>query len=167
MRTSAYLVMVALVALVSCGVYRQALPAGTSDSAQRATPQAVRPTLPGDGMQDSHDLLWLLGSDRKNLGSDYQQVLDSLEDSKVPTVERAENEAIRFKLASGGLLAEESVAVVGLLRIGVELPAFANSGDLVWVVRISHQVRGVTQEMWISSTTGAVRTMLPMQDESQ
>jgi hypothetical protein len=113
-------------------------------------------------MRDNHDLLWLLGSDPENLSSDYRQVLDTLENSQVPTVEKAEDEAIRFKLASGGLLAEESVAVVGLLRIGVELPTFANSGDLVWVVRISHQFRGVTQEMWISSTTGAVRTMLPI-----
>jgi hypothetical protein len=160
MRKSAYLVVVASVALVGYVAYRQALPADTSDSDKRATQQAVVP--PGDEMRDNHDLLWLLGSDPENLSSDYRQVLDSLENSQVPTVEKAENEAIRFKLASGGLLAEESVAVVGLLRIGVELPTFANSGDLVWVVRISHQFRGVTQEMWISSTTGAVRTMLPI-----
>jgi hypothetical protein len=162
MRKSAYLVVVAFVALVAYVAYRQALLADTSDSARRATQQAVGPAPPSDGLQDNNDLLWLLGSDPENLSSDYQQVLDSLENSQVPTVEKAENEAIRFKLASGGLLAEESVAVVGLLRIGVELPTFANSGDLVWVVRISHQFRGVTQEMWISSTTGAVRTMLPI-----
>jgi hypothetical protein len=166
MRRSADLVIVAFVALVSFVAYRQALPT-TADSAKGATQQAVGSASPSHGMQDINDLLWLLGSDRQNLSSYCQQVLDSLEDSKVPTVEKAEDEAIRFKLASGGLLAEEGVAVVGLLRIGVELPTFANSGDLVWVVRISHQFRGVTQEMWISSTTGAVRTMLPMQDESK
>jgi hypothetical protein len=107
-------------------------------------------------------LLWILAADRENLGSFYPQLLDSLAKSKVPTTEKAEMEAIRFMMASGGLQAEETVSVVGLLRIGVDLPTFATSGDLVWIVRISHQFRGVTQEMWISSTTGEVRTMLPL-----
>ena len=42
------------------------------------------------------------------------------------------------------------------------VPGFAASGDLVWVVRYSILGSGVSQEMWISSTTGAVRTMLPV-----
>lgn len=53
--------------------------------------------------------------------------------------------------------------VVGLVRLGVDVAGFATSGDLVWVVQIEHAARGVTQEVWVSSTTGAVRTMLPPQ----
>jgi hypothetical protein len=30
-------------------------------------------------------------------------------------------------------------------------------------VQIEHAVRGVTQEVWVSSTTGAVRAVLPLQ----
>ena len=77
-------------------------------------------------------------------------------------METAITAALRFKLAHEGLLAEEGATVVALLRMGRDVPAFASREDLVWVVRIVHSFRGVTQEMWISSTTGAVRTLLPV-----
>ena len=64
---------------------------------------------------------------------------------------------------SGPLDARETLKVVGLLRIGVNIPGFADSGDLIWVIRFEMTSWGVSQEMWICSTTGAIRTMLPIQ----
>ena len=115
----------------------------------------------GPALPSGDDLLPLLNRDRQALSLEYQRLLQGLERSRVPTVERAEDAAIRHQLASGGVLAEEATAVVALLRIGIDVPSFANKGDLVWVILISHTAWGVTQELWISSTTGEIRAMLP------
>ena len=123
-----------------------------------ATPEGPR----AQELRDADDLLWLLARDRRNLSAEYQRILTALDASKVPNADRAGDIAIRFKLAHGGLLAEEGPKVVGLLRIGRDLPPFAARGDLVWVVRISHSWLGVTQEMWIGSASGEVRAMLPV-----
>ncbi|MGH7389611.1 MAG: hypothetical protein ACREM3_09165 [Candidatus Rokuibacteriota bacterium] len=127
-------------------------------SDQRVTPTAQR----RDELRDANDLLWLLESDRRALGAELRSALERLDRSSVPTVEKATSAALRFEMAHGGITAEEGARVVGLLRIGRDVPSFAGQGDLVWVVRIDHSFSGVTQEMWISSTTGQVRTMLPM-----
>jgi len=115
-------------------------------------------------LADPNDLLRLIkATDKQVIDSPhYRSVVKRLEKSKVPTTRKAEQEALAYKLKHGGLLAEEGAKVVSLLRIAFDVPDFASGGDLVWVVRISHLDRGVTQEMWISSTTGTVRTMLPM-----
>jgi len=123
-----------------------------SDRARAAT---------GPALSSGDDLLPLLTRDRQTLSLEYRRLLQGLERSRVPSVESAEHAAIRHQLASGGVLAEEATAVVALLRSGVDVPSFANKGDLVWVVRISHIVWGVTQELWISSTTSDIRAMLP------
>ena len=88
-------------------------------------------------------------------------VLSTLAGNAVSTPEEAERKALQWKLESGGLLAEESTRVVGLLRVGVAVPGFAQTGDLVWVVRCFRMLGGVTQEIWVSSTTGGIRAMLP------
>ena len=113
-------------------------------------------------LRDADDVLWLLDRDRRNLGGEYQRIRTVLDASKVPNADSARDIAIRFMLAHGGLRAEEGPKVVGLLRSGRDLPPFANRGDLVWVVRISHMWLGVTQEMWIGSASGEVRAMLPV-----
>lgn len=105
-----------------------------SDRARAAT---------GPALPSGDDLLPLLTRDRQTLSLEYRRLLQGLERSRVPSVESAEHAAIRYKLASGGLLAEEATAVVALLRIGIDVPSFANKGDLVWVVRISHIAWGV------------------------
>jgi len=125
-----------------------------------ATPEGLK----AQGLRDADDVLWLLDGDRRNLSVEYQHFLTVLDASKVPNAARAQDIAIRFKLAHGGLRAEEGPKVVGLLRIGRDLPPFASRGDLVWVVRISHWWLGVTQEMWIGSASGEVRTMLPVDE---
>jgi len=130
-----------------------------------ATPtQKTGKTTPQAKLRDPHDLLWLLkAGDPSTNSPGYKDLVKRLEKGKVPTTRKAEETAIAHKLKHGGLLAEEGAKVAALLRIAVDVPDFASSGDLIWVVRISHLVRGgVTQEMWISSTTGAIRTMLPV-----
>jgi hypothetical protein len=125
-----------------------------------AAPEGLR----AQELRDADDVLWLLDRDRRNLSGEYQRILTVLDASKVPNADRARDIAIRFKLAHGGLRAEEGPKVVGLLRIGRDLPPFASRGDLVWVVRISHWWLGVTQEMWIGSASGEVRAMLPVDE---
>jgi hypothetical protein len=130
-------------------------PATPTQKTGKARPQAE--------LRDPHDLLGLLKAGDPGTNSpSYKDLVKRLEKGKVPTTRKAEEAAIAHKLKHGGLLAEEGAKVEALLRIAVDVPDFASSGDLVWVVRISHLARGVTQEMWISSTTGAIRTMLPV-----
>lgn len=121
-------------------------------------------TLRAQELRDADDVLWLLDRDRRSLSAEYQRILTVLDASKVPNAARAQDIAIRFKLAHGGLRAEEGPKVIGLLRIGRDLPPFASRGDLVWVVRISHSWLGVSQEMWIGSASGEVRAMLPVDE---
>jgi hypothetical protein len=125
---------------------------------------AIPESLRAQELRDADDVLWLLDRDRRNLSAEYQRILAALEASKVPTADRARDIAVRFKLAHGGIRAEEGPKVVGLLRIGRDLPPFASRGDLVWVVRIAHSWLGVTQEMWIGSASGEVRAMLPVDE---
>ena len=120
--------------------------------------------LQAQELRDADDVLWLLDRDRRNLSVEYQHILTVLDASKVPNADSARDIAIRFMLAHGGLRAEEGPKVVGLLRIGRDLPPFASRGDLVWVVRISHWWLGVTQEMWIGSASGEVWAMLPVDE---
>jgi predicted TIM-barrel fold metal-dependent hydrolase len=122
--------------------------------------QAASP--PDAKLRSLHDLLWLTEiADRRNLDAGLRRLLETLEKSKVPTASSAESAALEARLRAGGIQAEEGARTVGLLRLGVEVAGFAAAGDLVWVVRIEHQVRGVTQEFWVSSSSGAIRATLP------
>jgi hypothetical protein len=125
-----------------------------------AGPHSGSPGRTSD-LRSTEDLRWLIDHDRRTLGAEYRAILDALAAGKVPTAEDARAIALRFKLTHGGLLAEEGASVVSLLRIGRDLPPLARQGDLVWVVRISHFWLGVTQEVWIGSASGEVRSMPP------
>jgi len=140
-----------------------ALGSVAAEEARPAKPPAEEPVTSAARLRSIHDLLWLVKiTDRHNLDTGLRRFLEALDKSKVPTAEKAEEAALGAKLRGGGVLAEEGVRVVGLVPLGVDVADFATSGDLVWVVRIEHSVHGVTQEFWVSSTTGAVRAMLPL-----
>jgi hypothetical protein len=135
--------------------------ADTLNTSNQPTPRRA----PSD-VRDPSDLLWLLSvSDRSTLSIPYQRQLEKLGESKLPTAEMAKNAALGYKSTYGGLLAEEGAAVIELVPLGVDIPGFAESGDLIWVVQCFHQFKGMTQELWISSTTGEVKAMLPAQRE--
>lgn len=152
----------ALAILLGTGVLGAAA-AEEGRPAKAPTEEPLGSSAPAVGLRSIHDLLWLSRiADRHNLDADLRGLLERLDKSRVPTAEKAAGVALGAKLKAGGLLAEEGPRVVGLVRLGVDVAEFAASGDLVWVVQIEHGVRGVTQEVWVSSTTGAVRAMLPL-----
>lgn len=101
--------------------------------------------------------LWLLDCDRTKptLATEFQEILDQLKPSKVPTQRDAESAAVAAKLKTEGLLADESPEAVGLIKRGVEVAGFMSLGDLIWIVQINRLRSGVTQEAWVNSRTGA------------
>jgi uncharacterized protein (TIGR03067 family) len=123
----------------------------------------VKPARTTAEEDDALNLLWLVRvADRKKLDQGNRDLLATLDKCKVPTAEKAEKAATAAKLKAGGLDAQEGTRVIALMRIGVDVPKFADKGDLVWVVRFEHVLNAsVTQEMWVSSTTGEVRPILP------
>jgi hypothetical protein len=115
--------------------------------------------------RNPNDYLWLLEvEDEANLSTEFRNKLRILSASKVPTVSQAKKVAFSYKFKSlGGVAAEEAFDVVGLVQIGIDVKDFVKRGDLIWDVRVSHLFYGVTQEMWISSTTGAVKCIFAAQ----
>jgi hypothetical protein len=109
------------------------------------------------------DFLWLLDApDKSKLTDDQRDVLQQLNKSKVPTVAKADKAATWYKLKADGLLAEEGSKVTGLVPLGVDVPDFAKRGELIWIVQFRMFRHGaLTQEVWVSSSTGATRAMLP------
>ena len=94
-----------------------------------------------------------------------RRLLEQLGKCKVPTPKKAKSIAIGHKLAMR-MDAQERISVNRLVRLAREVPGFAKKGDYVWVIRSGMHVsgdfgmRGVTDEFWISSTTGACLSIL-------
>ena len=109
------------------------------------------------------DFLWLLDApDKSKLTDDQRDVLRRLEKSKVPTVAEAKKAATQYKVKADGLLAEEGSKVTGLVPLEVDVPDFAKRGELIWIVQFRIFRHGaLTQEVWVSSSTGATRAMFP------
>ena len=132
------------------------LPAGCAAAPAASQPRSSEPRLLGFS-----DLFPLVGAQpRGSLEASLQAALERLEASRVPTADEAIAVATRHRLGTGGLRAEESLGVAGLFPLGVELPGFAAQGDLVWIVRVIDTPRGLTDELWISSTTAEVRALV-------
>lgn len=121
------------------------------------------PTSPPADLRSLDDWLWLAQlPDDAQLDTGLRAAREQLRASRVPSVDEAQRLAIGYKLEKcGGVLAEEGAKVVGLLMLGVNLPGVARKGDFVWVVRFSALPRGVTQEIWVGSTSGGAKCMLP------
>jgi hypothetical protein len=109
------------------------------------------------------DFLGLLDApDKSKLTDDQRDVLKRLDKSKVPTVAEAEKVATQYKVKADGLLAEEGSKVTGLVPLGVDVADFAKRGELIWIVQFRMFGHGaLTQEVWVSSSTGATRAMFP------
>ena len=97
---------------------------------------------------------FLLRFSREKDGEYFKQ----LRLSKVPTYKKAIGIAIATKR---GISAQESCDVVGLVRLGVNVPSFASKGDYVWIVRFA-AFGDTTQEAWVSSSTGNVKCIFPL-----
>jgi hypothetical protein len=131
-----------------------------------AEPPDVKPEKIAGHQAEAHkvlDFLWLLDApDKSKLTDDQRDVLRRLDKSKVPTVAEAEKAATQYKLKADGLLAEEGSRVTGLVPLGVDVPDFARRGELIWIVQFRMFRHGaLTQEVWVSSSTGATRAMFP------
>jgi hypothetical protein len=112
--------------------------------------------------RDLVDLLPLLDKDKGKLTDPERDLLKKLEDSKVPTADKAKKAAQAYKFKSSGILAEEAPHVVSLLPLGVDVVEFAKRGDLIWVVQFRIFHGAITQEVWVSSGTGEVLAILPL-----
>ena len=51
--------------------------------------------------------------------------------------------------------------MVDLVAIGVDVPGFASKGDFAWIVRFGGLGFMTEQEVWVSSTTGKAKCVLP------
>jgi hypothetical protein len=77
-------------------------------------------------------------------------------------VAEAEKAATQYKVKADVLLAEEGSKVTGLVPLGVDVADFAKRGELIWIVQFRMFGQGaLTQEVWVSSSTGATRAMIP------
>jgi hypothetical protein len=91
------------------------------------------------------------------------KILQKLEHSKVPTVKEAKQFAERYKFRTSGISATEAPYVVSLLSLGLDVPDFGKRGDPIWVVQFRELSPwgAINQEVWVSSSTGAVLGILP------
>lgn len=94
------------------------------------------------------------------------KIRKELSRNKVKEPGAAVGVALDYKMRhGGGTLAEEGENVVALIRIGRKVDGFADKGDLIWIVWFGTGGAvipgGITQALWISSTTGKVRAVLP------
>lgn len=105
------------------------------------------------------NVLWVLDADDHERGPWGDQLLKKLAAMKVPTREKAQAVAIRYKLGRD-LRADEGANITALVRIARSVADFAAKGDYIWVVHFA-VLDGVTQELWINAATGAVRPVLP------
>jgi hypothetical protein len=122
----------------------------------------------GKDPANPEDFLWLLRYDKTKakINPEHQKLLERLQKSKVPNTDAVTRVTNQWRFAEdGGILIEETLRVNGLIRLGRDVPNFGGKGDLVWVVRFYHPVEGITQELWVSSATGAVRALLPTREK--
>jgi hypothetical protein len=109
------------------------------------------------------DLLPLVeAKDKSKLTDRERELLKKLAAGKVPTVDKARDAALLYKLKAGGVLAEEAAHVVSLLPLGIDVPDFGKRGDLVWLVQFRVFQGAITQEVWIHVDTGGVLAMVPL-----
>ncbi|PHR89999.1 MAG: hypothetical protein COA78_35520, partial [Blastopirellula sp.] len=72
---------------------------------------------------------------------------------KVPTPDKAENVAKTYRQEHKE--SPKKGEVVALILVGRKVPAFAEKGDYIWVVRYVTEDGDILDELWISSTTGS------------
>jgi hypothetical protein len=137
---------------------------GKSDPQGKSMGKEQRKAELSTRRRDLLDLLPLVeGKDKGKLAEEERQILEELARCKVATVEKAEDSAIKYKLKAGGVSATEVPQVVSLVPLGIDVEDFAKRGDLIWIVQFRQfGFTQITQEVWISSTTGAVLAILPL-----
>jgi hypothetical protein len=91
---------------------------------------------------------------------DDRMIMKRLAKSQVSTVSQAKDLARTYHNKHTGLRGDEGPRAVGLFKLGKNVKDFSLENDLIWVIRIVNMGNTIRDEMWVSSTTGAVRSML-------
>jgi hypothetical protein len=111
------------------------------------------------GLKNTVNLLWIF-EEKETKGGFAATVREKLAKCKVENPRKAEKTAGMYKLHHGGLDANESSKVIGLIRLGRRGTEMGEKGDFIWIVRYAIAIHGVTQEFWVNATTGKVYPVL-------
>src|SRR5262245_32841046 len=138
-----------------------------ADEQQPAKTPAGVPPLPGVALTPGYE--WVLegGLQARVEGRDQPPawLAEQLAKAKVPTVKDVRRIAAEKVQPTAYIYdAITMTNVVGIFKLGRKVAKFGEEGDLVWVVRFVRK-GGITQELWISSSTGEVRMLLPAKVE--
>src|SRR5262245_4658677 len=133
--------------------------------ADEPQPKPPAVPLPGPMPQLPPGYRWISpNAGSSSRAEDYEPpawLKEQLAKTKVPTVKDAQRIAARAVPPTSGIYdAISSSSIVGVFQLGRKVANFGEEGDLVWDVRILRKF-AITQELWISSSTGHVRKLLP------
>jgi hypothetical protein len=110
--------------------------------------------------------LWVVQNQnyRGPLLGQRQETLQALAHGTIGTTEQAKHAALDYIAKHPGAPAAERAQVVGLVKMGLDVPSFAHKGEYVWIIRFTspRTAGGITQELWVNSTTGQVHAVLPL-----
>jgi hypothetical protein len=159
--------MTRLLASASLAISLIAAVTARADEQDPAKAPAVAPPLPGVALPPGYR--WILegGLQAHVEGRDQPPawLAEKLAKTKVPTVKDARQIAAEKVRPTAHIYDAITMSnVVGIFELGRKVAKFGEEGDLVWVVRFVRK-GGVTQELWISSSTGEVRMLLPAKIE--
>jgi hypothetical protein len=90
-----------------------------------------------------------------------KEAVAKLAGSAVPTANDAASLAFSALVSGPGLSAQDGWTVTGLFGLGSPLAGFGAQGDLVWEVRVHRGPARVIRVLWVSTTTKAVRALVP------
>ena len=141
--------------------------AAGADEQVPAKAPAVGPPLPEVALPPGY--VWVLegGLQARVEGRDQppKWLAEKLAKTKVPTVREARQiSGEKVRPTERIYDAITMTSVVGIFELGRKVAKFGEEGDLIWVVRFIRK-GGITQELWISSSTAEVRMLLPAKVE--
>lgn len=92
-----------------------------------------------------------------------------IEGAKIATAGEARHFAFKqyVKRLKGNILAEETVRQTTIVKMGYDMPGFANKGDLIWesrVLTLEDELRGI---IWVHPSTERIRFVIGVWDESE
>ena len=155
-RMTGILCFLARIMGVACvGVFVWFQEASSGEPSTSPSTETNVPEKPFDG-----DTLWLPPQEKPKLDPSYLKRLGP--NGKVKTPEQAMCVAIEKLRRARQVGADEGPRVIGLVGSGVEIPGYAMRGDKIWIIRFMDMTLCVTQEAWVSSTTGEVRWIFPI-----
>lgn len=131
------------------------------EAARAALKKAQRPLF------SMYDFLPALAAEGKDVP---ERVAKQLKEGKVTTTGEARGVALKHYMKErGGFGANQSIRAASLFPLAASIEDFADSGDLIWEIRIEGVLgtNGVHQIILINARTGAVRSMLPPFDENR